>query len=115
MAKSKLRIFANTDLVKMLFQQKGLLRSLPTVIRMVKAIFGKGYKPTYKNVLVPALAVVYLFSPINISFEWIPILGQLDDIALLGYALPLLMKEIERFRAWEEQQENRVEIQKIKP
>ncbi len=40
-------------------------------------------------------AIVYTVMPFD--FDFIPVIGWLDDITILGYALSQLNKEIERF------------------
>jgi uncharacterized membrane protein YkvA (DUF1232 family) len=37
--------------------------------------------------------------------DFIPVIGQIDDIFVLGYLVKMLNKEIERFMAWEKEQE----------
>ena len=61
-----------------------------------------GYKPEFKNVILPALVIVYLISPLDIIPDWIPLIGVLDDLALLALAMPMLISEAEKFVAWEE-------------
>ena len=79
-------------------------------MRMIKSATKKGgYKPHFKNVIVPGLVLVYLISPIDFLPDFIPVIGVLDDIALLAFAIPLLIKEAEKFVAWEASQtENKV-------
>lgn len=42
--------------------------------------------PWRAKAIIPGLAVYYL-SPINLSFEWIPLVGQIDDVAIALLAL----------------------------
>lgn len=98
------------QLAREAFKHKGFIPKIPYIFRMLKAIFKKEYKPEYKNVIVPALVIIYLISPLNISTEWIPFLGQIDDIALISLALPMLMKEVDRFIVWEAKKQQNPEI-----
>lgn len=38
------------------------------------------------------LLVAYLISPIDLVPDWIPILGWLDDITILAFAVPFLLR-----------------------
>lgn len=89
-------------LAKEAFKHKGFIKKIPVMIRMVKSIMAKdGYKPEFKNVILPALVLVYLISPLDIIPDWIPVIGVLDDLALLAFAMPMLIAETEKFIAWE--------------
>ena len=90
------------QLAKEAFKHKGFISKIPVIIRMIKSAMKKGgYKPHFKNVIVPGLVLIYLISPIDFIPDWIPVIGLLDDIALLAFAIPLLVKEAEKFIAWE--------------
>ncbi len=39
------------------------------------------------------LAVAYLMSPVDLVPDWIPVLGQLDDVLVLGWAARRLLRE----------------------
>lgn len=89
-------------LAKEAFKHKGFIKKIPVMIRMVKSIMSKnGYKPEFKNVILPALVMVYLISPLDFIPDWIPVIGVFDDIALLAFAMPMLIAEAEKFIAWE--------------
>lgn len=91
------------------FKHKGFIGKIPTIGRMLNSIRKKQYKPEIKNLLIPGAVLLYIFSPIDVIPEWIPVIGVLDDLALLALAMPLLLKETERFIAWEnEQKTNKV-------
>ena len=90
------------QLAKEAFKHKGFIQKIPIIIRMIKSAMKKGgYKPHFQNVIVPGLVLLYLISPIDIIPDWIPVIGVLDDLALLAFAIPLLVKEAEKFIAWE--------------
>ena len=90
------------SLAKEAFKHKGFIRQIPVIARMIKSIMGKGgYKPEFKNVILPGLVLVYLISPIDIIPDWLPVIGVLDDLALLAFAIPMLIAEAEKFVAWE--------------
>ena len=89
-------------LAKEAFKHKGFIKKIPVLIRMVKSIMSKnGYKPEFKFVILPALVLVYLISPLDFIPDWIPVIGVFDDIALLAFAMPMLIAEAEKFVAWE--------------
>ena len=90
------------QLAREAFKHKGFISKIPVIVRMIKSATRKGgYKPHFKNVIVPGLVLVYLISPIDIIPDWIPVVGVLDDLALLAFAIPLLVTEAEKFIAWE--------------
>lgn len=90
------------QLEKEAFKHKGFIQKIPVIARMVKSIMSKGgYKPEFKNVILPALVMLYLLSPLDIIPDWIPVIGVLDDLALLAMAIPMLTSEAEKFVAWE--------------
>lgn len=90
------------ELAKQAFKHKGFIQKIPVIVRMVKSIMSKnGYKPAMKNVLLPGLVFVYLISPLDIIPDWLPVVGVLDDFALLALAIPMLISEAEKFVAWE--------------
>ncbi|KIA82839.1 hypothetical protein OA84_04475 [Kaistella solincola] len=90
------------QLAREAFKHKGFISKIPVIVRMIKSATKKGgYKPHFKNVIVPGLVLVYLISPIDFLPDFIPVIGVLDDIALLAFAIPLLITEAEKFVAWE--------------
>ena len=90
------------QLAKEAFKHKGFIQKIPVIARMVKSIMSKGgYKPEFKNVILPALVMLYLLSPLDIIPDWIPVIGVLDDLALLAMAIPMLTSEAEKLVAWE--------------
>lgn len=57
-----------------------------------------------KALLAIVAGLMYFISPLDAIPDWIPGLGMLDDIAVLGWIMSHLSKELEAFRAWRAQQ-----------
>lgn len=55
-------------------------------LRLVWALMGDP-RVALQVKAIPALATVYLLSPLDLVPGWIPILGQLDDLAVLILAV----------------------------
>lgn len=79
--------------------------SVIALARMMRAWLAGDYKNISKRTIIAAVAaLIYFVNPLDIIPDFIPIIGQLDDILVLGYLIKYLNKEIERFMAWEEEQ-----------
>lgn len=99
--------YSKIKLAEEALKHKGFISKIPHVFRMVNA-FRKGtYKTKIGGLLLPALALVYIISPLDVLPDWIPGIGALDDIGILALALPLLMKEVDKFLLWEAQQKDK--------
>lgn len=46
--------------------------------------------PSWPKLLVPALTVLYVLSPIDLLPDFLPVLGQLDDIGVIALALAMV-------------------------
>ena len=78
--------------------------SMIALVRMLRA-WSKG---EYKNIaptsiIAEVAALLYFINPFDIIPDFIPVIGQIDDILVLGYLIKFLNKEIERFMAWEKE------------
>lgn len=96
------------------FGQNGIFAKLPHIIRMVKAVKKGDYKLNAKSVLIPSLVIIYVLSPLDLIPDWLPIVGAFDDFALLTLAVPFVLKEVDKFLAWEEEQKNKTQEGQVK-
>ena len=79
--------------------------SVIALTRMLKSWMQGDYKNiSTKSIIAVVAALIYFVNPLDLIPDFIPIIGQLDDIFVLGYLIKMLNKEIERFMAWEMQQ-----------
>ena len=69
----------------------GTIRQLPLYLRMFFGLFRDPRVSTVDKVLVGA-AIAYLLAPVDLIADFIPFLGQVDDVFLLVTALKRLMQ-----------------------
>lgn len=71
------------------------LRFWPAVwrtLRLAWRLLGDRRVPPYVKLLAPGLALVYLLLPVDVAPDLFPLLGQLDDLAILLIAARLLIE-----------------------
>lgn len=78
--------------------------SIIALTRMLKAWIKGDYKNvSTKSMIAVAAALIYFVNPLDFIPDFIPIIGKLDDIFILGYLVKTLNKDIERFMVWEKE------------
>lgn len=99
--------YSKLELAKEAIKHKGFVKKIPDIFRMVK-LWRKGEYPVNSmDVILPLIGMLYVISPIDLLPEiGIPVLGVVDDLAVLSLALPKLIKEVDKFLLWETQQRN---------
>lgn len=77
------------------------LADLPLMISMVKAWIRKDYTEVSPKVIACLVgAVIYLLKKKDLISDSIPIVGIVDDIAVLGLALKLSEPELKAYAEW---------------
>jgi uncharacterized membrane protein YkvA (DUF1232 family) len=56
-----------------------------------------------KSIIAVVAALLYFVNPLDLIPDFIPIIGQIDDVFIVGYLIKTLNKELERFMAWEQE------------
>ncbi len=74
-----------------LFQRVGGWRAFVAEALLAWRLFRDPRVPMKPKLIFPA-ALVYFFSPLNLPFEWIPIIGQIDDIGIAMLAVGAFLK-----------------------
>lgn len=70
---------------------KQLARTIPDLVALTRGLIGDPRVPFGSKVLVAA-ALLWLISPIDLVPEFIPVLGPLDDVIVVGLVLRHLVK-----------------------
>jgi uncharacterized membrane protein YkvA (DUF1232 family) len=77
-------------------------RDLAAVLRMLRAWRNKNYAKLPRKTIIMALAaVIYFVDPFDLIPDWIPVIGYLDDAAVLGLVMVAIRSDLERFQEWE--------------
>ncbi|KKH99097.1 hypothetical protein EO95_17125 [Methanosarcina sp. 1.H.T.1A.1] len=74
--------------------------NLELLFSMLADSFNGKYPVPKKTVLVITFALLYLISPVDFSPDIIPLLGFVDDVAVLAFAFNLIKDDLETYRAW---------------
>ena len=78
-----------------------LLADVPKMIAMVKAYITKDYtKVSVKVIASLVAAFIYLVKREDLIPDNVPVLGYVDDLAILAAALKLSEPELKEFDAW---------------
>lgn len=73
-----------------------------TLVRLVRNYMSGEYRQVETSTVVSALGVLlYTLSPVDLVPDFIPVVGFLDDLALISWFIEKFQGEILRFREWE--------------
>jgi uncharacterized membrane protein YkvA (DUF1232 family) len=79
-----------------------LLPDLALLARLGRAYARGEYRDVSRQTLaLSALTAGYLLTPIDLIPDFIPVLGYLDDVAVVGFLMKRISGDLDRFREWE--------------
>ena len=80
---------------------------LQIILRLIKAWLAGGYKDiSTKSIVILIGAILYFLNPFDAIPDTIPVLGYVDDVAVVGWVVKTLKDEIEKCRVWESARAN---------
>ena len=73
------------------------------LMSMVKDYYNKKYTevPWYIISSIGA-ALLYVLSPIDLIPDVLPVIGYVDDVAVIAFCLKLVSSEVEKYKVWKE-------------
>lgn len=75
---------------------------LQVAVRLVRAWARHEYRDVSRGTIVLVLGgLLYFISPIDAIIDAIPVLGYIDDAAVLAWVLGQVRAELDQFRDWE--------------
>ena len=81
----------------------GAIRSdLPVLLRVVRAYARGDYrKIPWRSVVTVVAGLLYFLAPVDLIPDFIPLVGYIDDAAVIGLVLRYVRRDLEAFEAWE--------------
>ena len=78
---------------------------IPVMISLVKNyVQGKYTTVPYGTILAIMSALIYVLSPVDIIPDFIPFVGHLDDVAVIGLCLSMVKTDIDSYDVWRQSQ-----------
>ena len=76
-----------------------------TFFRMLKAYFNGSYKEIPVSAIVSIImTLLYVFSPIDLIPDFIPVAGLLDDASVMAACVAAFNSTLKKFEEWEQNQ-----------
>lgn len=102
-------ILGKEDKIKQqLENDRGLERytnDLLLLMSLVKDYYQGNYRNIpYKTISAGVVGLLYLINPIDIIPDFIPFIGQIDDVLVLKFCLKLMEKDLVKYKNWKNEQ-----------
>ncbi len=100
------------DELKKLFRNVKVLakyfNDLCEILELLRDRVTGAYKETpWRTIAALTGALIYVLSPIDLILDFIPVIGFLDDAVVLGLAIKLAQPDLEKYRAWKANREEK--------
>jgi uncharacterized membrane protein YkvA (DUF1232 family) len=87
---------------KYAFQLNGITGKIKTLVRMVRCTARKEYLDVpWQSIVLIIAALIYFVSPFDALSDFLPLIGFVDDAAIISAVFASISKDVEKFIAWE--------------
>jgi uncharacterized membrane protein YkvA (DUF1232 family) len=81
-----------------------------TLIRLIRAVLSGTYHLPLGTLFTVLLGLAYFVDPIDLIPDAIPVIGFVDDAAVLTWVLRRVRKDLDAFRAWEDAHSDVIDV-----
>src|SRR5512138_1049040 len=103
------KVVEHADEIRQQFKSRGPLRRFVEDGKLLVSLLkdyrkGSYRKALYGTIAAAAFALIYVFNPFDIVPDVLPIIGAVDDAAVIGACLMLIERDLKAYRLWKESQ-----------
>lgn len=101
------RILEKQDEIERKFSSKGPLKKffgdVTVLFSMVRDYWNKEYRETpWTTIAAAVAALAYVLSPIDLIPDIIPVIGYIDDAAVVALCLKAISADLEQYKKWKD-------------
>ena len=83
---------------------EGTISMVPTMASMLKSYVKKEYtKVPVKTIIALISALLYVVLPIDVIADYIPVVGYVDDAAVVAACLKLIGSDLNEYQQWKQE------------
>lgn len=102
-------VITKSEELKRKFSAKGPLARFiedgQLLIAIVKDYFSGAYRQIpYGSIASIVFALIYVLNPFDLVPDMLPVIGQLDDVAVMGACLILVEQDLHKYKQWKTSQ-----------
>ena len=87
---------------KYALQFSGITGKISPLVRMIRCTASREYLDTpWQSALLITAALIYFVSPFDAIADFLPLIGFVDDAAVISVVIASISKDVEKFLAWE--------------
>ncbi len=99
------KVHNNSEKIKEKFASKKTLRRFLDDAKLLLGLVADYWKGEYRSIPFWAIGAVvfsllYILNPLDLIPDYIPVLGQIDDVAVMSVCLYLVEKELKKYQQW---------------
>jgi len=103
------KVISRSEELKKKFSAKGPLARFiedgQLLIAIVKDYWSGAYRQIpYGSIGSIVFTLIYVLNPFDLVPDMLPLIGQVDDVAVLGACLILVEQDLHKYKAWKQEQ-----------
>jgi uncharacterized membrane protein YkvA (DUF1232 family) len=104
------KVVNKSEEIKQKFFSSGPLSRFIEDAKLLIAIVKDYWAGKYKQIPYGAIAsivfsLIYVFNPFDLMPDMLPLIGQVDDVAVMGACLLLVEQDLHKYKGWKIDQE----------
>jgi len=102
------RVLSKSEEIRSKVQRSGPLQKFFGDIQLLLSMlqdygYGRYREIPYWSIAAIAVSLLYVINPFDIIPDWIPIIGELDDAAVVAMCLYLIQNDLIIYKEWKDQ------------